>query len=49
MVRCTIYYRLGALGYKDFAGAGYLFYAAGVAALVITSIVKPRKYRFEQN
>lgn len=39
--------RLGALGYKDLAGAGYLFYAAGVAALVVTTIAKPRKYRFE--
>lgn len=37
------------LGYKDLAGAGFIFYSAGVAALVVTVVSKPRKYRFDPN
>ncbi|CAD8059260.1 unnamed protein product [Paramecium sonneborni] len=37
------------LGYKDFGGAGFIFYSAGVAGLIVTIVSKPRKYRFEQN
>ncbi|CAD8137059.1 unnamed protein product [Paramecium octaurelia] len=37
------------LGYKDMAGSGFIFYSAGVAALVVTVVSKPRKYRFDPN
>lgn len=37
------------MGYKDLAGAGFIFYAAGVAALIIIVITKPRRYRFDLN
>jgi Amt family ammonium transporter len=42
-------FRLKAYGYKDFSGAGVVFYAAGVAGLIITVLLKPRKFRFDLN
>lgn len=36
-------------GFKDFSGAGVVFYAAGVAGLLITVLLKPRKFRFDLN
>jgi Amt family ammonium transporter len=40
---------LKTLGYKDFSGAGVVFFAAGVAGLVVTVLLKPRKFRFDPN
>lgn len=40
---------LSKLGYKDFSGAGVVFFAAGVAGLVLTVLLKPRKFRFDPN
>jgi Amt family ammonium transporter len=37
------------LGFKDFSGAGVVFFAAGVAGLILTIILRPRKNRFELN
>ena len=41
--------RLTTLGYKDFSGAGVVFFAAGVAGLVVTVLLKPRRFRFDPN
>ncbi|CAD8132895.1 unnamed protein product [Paramecium octaurelia] len=40
---------LTTLGYKDFSGAGVVFFAAGVAGLVVTVLLKPRRFRFDPN
>ena len=36
------------LGYHDFAGSGAIHLTAGVGALVLTIMLKPRKDRFEK-
>ncbi|CAD8115566.1 unnamed protein product [Paramecium primaurelia] len=38
---------LSSLGFKDFSGAGVVFFAAGTAGLILTIILKPRKTRFD--
>lgn len=35
------------MGFKDFSGAGVVFFAAGTAGLILTVILKPRKTRFD--
>lgn len=37
--------RLNKLGYSDFSGSGVVFYAAGIAALIATKLLRPRDYR----
>ncbi|CAK85357.1 unnamed protein product (macronuclear) [Paramecium tetraurelia] len=37
------------MGFKDFSGAGVIFFAAGVAGLVLTVLLKPRRFRFDPN
>lgn len=41
--------RLHTFGYRDFAGAGVVFWSGGIAALVVTAFIKPRRYRFDPN
>lgn len=36
-------------GFKDFAGAGVVHFSAGIAALLTTIILKPRRFRFDPN
>ncbi|CAK60161.1 unnamed protein product (macronuclear) [Paramecium tetraurelia] len=38
---------LSTLGFKDFSGAGVVFFAAGVAGLILTILLKPRQARFD--
>ncbi|KAM3137819.1 hypothetical protein pb186bvf_010062 [Paramecium bursaria] len=40
---------IATLGFKDFAGAGVINYAAALAALITTIIIKPRQQRFDLN
>jgi len=37
------------MGFKDFSGSGIVFFAAGIAAIIVTIFLKPRRYRFDPN